>query len=363
MSGAAVVTVVAEPISEACDDGSAIVGKARKYVERTPTARAGQEQQKQSQEDLVFLALVRSPAAPTSTESAPKAPAERPAEQPKDVERQPAPNPAPAPPPPVKPSMSALKLPVAATKPAPPRPTAAGARPGTRKPNRKAAMMRVSFHPSANLLEKPKGLRGGRVDLNVTGQTHRAYADSSSAVANRAAPQAPVDVNSMTLALTHRSKDKWTADQQELTSAMMSAYGDVGARGVSKGASMQGEDAVSDEVRSEYVPKVRKTVRAQQETMRLRKQVAANPMLRGITASGKEEAGEAREKLEARHVAALQKLQSAARGLSARREAKSRSMAFRGRNNCAQVLQRAANANAQKQQRPGANGAMPMAVM
>jgi hypothetical protein len=86
-------------------------------------------------------------------------------------------------------------------------------------------------------------------------------------------------------------------------------------------------------------------------------------MLRGITASGKEEAGEAREKLEARHVAALQKLQSAARGLSARREAKSRSMAFRGRNNCAQVLQRAANANAQKQQRPGANGAMPMAVM
>ena len=295
-------------------------GKVRKYVERTPTARAGQQQEQQQ----VFLALVRPPRIAS--------PRPAPAGASGAVESKLM-------------SMDALKLPLKVAKPVLVSKPAVETKPAPRKPvhHRKASSpgtMRVSFHQDA-LLKKPKGLRGGRVDLNVTGQTHRAYADSSSAVANRASPEAPVDLSTMTLALTHRSKDRWVADQQELTDMMASAYGDAGSGvRVGKGAGMQGEGVVADEVRKEFVPKVRKTVRAQQETMRLRKQVAANPVLRGM---GKEEACEARQRLEARHAAALQKLQSAARGLSARREAKSRSMAFRGRTNCAQLLLRTAS--------------------
>ena len=71
---------------------------------------------------------------------------------------------------------------------------------------------------------------------------------------------------------------------------------------------------------------MRGTVRAMQETMRLKHLAASNPLLQLPGTQAK-----AREELNDRQEAAVYRLQAVARGLSARREAKHRLSDYRAR--------------------------------
>ena len=205
-------------------------------------------------------------------------------------------------------------------------------------PTRAGQLRHVTFCPSTKTTTRPKGLGPGEIDLNVTGMTHRAYANASAAVLTRRAPQKPPeDIDLLTLALTSRSKERWHAEQAQFTKSLAAAYGTAGAGVSPKKLNMQLEDENknAETIRTEWTPKVRATVRAMQETMRLKQQAANNPrmLLPG-------QAAEAREKYNNRQENAVFRLQAVARGLSARRVAKNRLSNFRA--------QRAVNAAAQR---------------
>lgn len=123
------------------------------------------------------------------------------------------------------------------------------------------------------------------------------------AVVNRAAPQRLDDESLLNLAMTNRSKHRWSADQTTLTEAIVAAYGSAGG-GLKQ--QLQPEDAhggAIDKVRAEYVPKVRKTVRAMQNTLRAKKEAASNPM-KATTAQQGQQAlmtAQAREEMYARY--------------------------------------------------------------
>ena len=193
---------------------------------------------------------------------------------------------------------------------------------------------KVSWDPT--LLAKPmrKAVKSGEVDLSVMGNTHRMLNGiAMESVVHREAPMAPINESALTLALTSRSKDTWHKEQLALTTAMSAAYGAAGGGVVSKKGSFSSEGPVdrdekhADVRTAEYVPKVRATVRAMQETMRLKGQAAINPRL--LNQSG--QAAQAREQINERHQQAIERLQAAARGLTARRQAKSRMSNFRAR--------------------------------
>jgi hypothetical protein len=172
------------------------------------------------------------------------------------------------------------------------------------------------------------GLGSNQIDLNVTGNTPRAYLNASMAVMGRSAPQRPADEDLLTLALTSRSKDRWREEQAQLTQSIATAYGYAGAGVSAKKLGLQEEATVAnaEAVRAEWVPKVRGTVRAMQETLRLKRLAASNPLLQLPGTQAK-----AREELNDRQEAAVYRLQAVARGLSARREAKNRLSDYRAR--------------------------------
>ena len=185
----------------------------------------------------------------------------------------------------------------------------------------------VSWYPGTKQFVR-RAPAANHIDLDVTGHTHRAYAHASAAVVHRAAPpRVPDEQDLLTLALTSRSKDRWRAEQAALTKAFAAAYGSAGGGVSCKQRDLQAEGASStDEIRREYIPKVRETVRALQETMRLKRLAATNPK---IMQAG--QADMAREALNSRQVMAVHRMQAACRGLSARREAKRRLSNYRAR--------------------------------
>ena len=134
--------------------------------------------------------------------------------------------------------------------------------------------------------------------------------ESAQCLSARAAPQRPVD--EVALALTSRSMGMLIDNHASLTAAFTAAYGTAGGGVSAKQCDVQAEKSTTDVVRKEYVPKARSTVRALQETLRLKRQAAANPALNP-------HAADARAQLNARHQAAAVRLQAAARMLSARR--------------------------------------------
>jgi hypothetical protein len=98
--------------------------------------------------------------------------------------------------------------------------------------------------------------RGGTIDLTPQGNTHRVvYGKASDAVINRVAPSRPVlDLEDGEIPLQGR---EWLAKQIELTAALNQGY-------ASKNP-VQDESNVTDTPAGSYVPKARKTVRANQK--------------------------------------------------------------------------------------------------
>ena len=98
--------------------------------------------------------------------------------------------------------------------------------------------------------------RGGTIDLTPQGNTHRVvYGKASDAVINRVAPSKPVlDLEEGEMPLQGR---EWLAKQIELTAALSQGY-------ASKNP-VQDESNVKDTPAGSYVPKARKTVRANQK--------------------------------------------------------------------------------------------------
>jgi hypothetical protein len=98
--------------------------------------------------------------------------------------------------------------------------------------------------------------RGGTIDLTPQGNTHRVvYGKASDAVINRVAPSRPVlDLEDGEMPLQGR---EWLAKQIELTAALNQGY-------ASKNP-VQDESNVTDTPAGSYVPKARKTVRANQK--------------------------------------------------------------------------------------------------
>jgi hypothetical protein len=189
----------------------------------------------------------------------------------------------------------------------------------------------VSWHNS--VLSRP-GVRGARskggeqmIDLTKSGLTHRAYIHSSSAVINRRAPQRP-EGEEVFIAVSGDERKVWSREQDAMTRTIFAAYGSAGgAAARPKKGDMQAEGAMGgDEVRKEWVPKVRKTVRAVQETMRLKNASSTNPRL--LRAG---QAAEAREEGNLRQERAVNRMQAVARGLSARRVARTRMSHYRAR--------------------------------
>ena len=195
----------------------------------------------------------------------------------------------------------------------------------------RGVMRHVNWSPDTRQIARRVPSKDGKLDaaldLSVTGNTHRAYKNASTAVLQRRAPQRP-ELDTTNLALTSRSKDRWREEQAMLTKAFAAAYGTAGGGVSTKQRDLQEEarPASADEIRAEYIPKVRETVRALQETMRLKQLAATNPK---ILQAGV--AGQARERLNNRQEAAVHRLQAACRGLSARREAKQKLSNYRAR--------------------------------
>ena len=151
----------------------------------------------------------------------------------------------------------------------------------------------------------------GPVDLSIMGNTTRILDGiAMSSVIHRAPPQRPVD--DIALALTSRSMGTLIDEQASLTATFTAAYGTAGGGINVKQRDVQVEKSANDVVRAEYVPKVRTTVRALQETLRLKREAAANPNLNPNAAG-------ARAQLNARQQVAAVRLQAAARMHSARR--------------------------------------------
>ena len=219
-----------------------------------------------------------------------------------------------------------------------PRQVNAGLRPHRRlahNQSRSGAIRHVSWDPATKKIVR-HAAASGQIDLNVTGNTYRAYANSSSAVICRSAPSKP-DTDDLTLAMTSRSKGKWGEEQANLTKAFTKAYGYAGGGIVDMKGALQAESDMQnpDEIRAEYIPRVRKTVRALQETLRLKQLASTNPKL-----ASRGQAPKARDDLNNRQEQAVYRLQAVARGLSARREAKAKLSNYRAR--------RAVNALAQR---------------
>ena len=82
----------------------------------------------------------------------------------------------------------------------------------------------VRFAALAASKKKPPARRkaSANIDLNVTGQTHRAYTDSNNAVRNRKPPKKPKDIEKTLAAF---DSDKWLEEQMALTAAMSASYG------------------------------------------------------------------------------------------------------------------------------------------
>lgn len=199
-------------------------------------------------------------------------------------------------------------------------------------------MRQVSWCPTVKRIVR-RSPASGQIDLSVTGETHRAYAHSSAAVIGRAPPQRPEKEDLLTLALTSRSRDRWRDEQAALTKAFAAAYGCAGGGVSGKQRELGNEAEVkTDEVRAvtEYIPRVRETVRALQETRRLKQLASLNPRLQKVG-----EAAKARDDLNERHEEAIHRLQAAARGLSARREAKTKLSNYRARTAVNAAAQRA----------------------
>lgn len=143
-----------------------------------------------------------------------------------------------------------------------------------------AGSRNVSWDPGLPRTTKPRrrNIPSGQVDLSVRGDTHRVLGDIAvDAVVNRVVPKRIEDESLLNLALTSRSKTKWNADQTALTEAIVAAYGSAGG-GLKQQLQPEDMRAVADKVRAEFVPKVRKTVRALQNTLRAKKEAASNPM-------------------------------------------------------------------------------------
>lgn len=125
---------------------------------------------------------------------------------------------------------------------------------------KKKTRKRQSFHPATKragpkyTLARPRVKRGlhGTIDLDVTGQTHRAYSNASNAVRNRKPPQKPPERKKG----EEFSHDAWLAAQMALTADMNAKYEANTPSKTSKKAGAGDEP---------YVPKQRKTQRAKQK--------------------------------------------------------------------------------------------------
>ena len=156
--------------------------------------------------------------------------------------------------------------------------TAEAASPAKRKKKKKQATVR--WHPATKRAPgKPlngrkhvngrrSGLGNERLNLDVTGTTHRAYSSASNAVRNRKPPQKPPERKKG----EEFDPDQWLKEQMALTTEMAQKYeansGGGGKKsGASGGASGGG-----------YVPKQRKTQRARQKPRQ--QGLGINPMHR-----------------------------------------------------------------------------------
>ena len=118
-----------------------------------------------------------------------------------------------------------------------------------------------------------------QVDLSTHGNTHRTYENAKQSVLERLPPskplQPPLEEGEAPL-----DDAAWAEAQKELTQQMTAAYGANTA--LTKKAAMQSEGSSGDQARGEYVPKARRTVRAKQNTQRMKRQMAGRPMGMGL---------------------------------------------------------------------------------
>ena len=111
-----------------------------------------------------------------------------------------------------------------------------------------------SKHPRSTLMSGGPNGGGMGINLDIKGETHRAYSNARNAVVNRAKPDGPpAEV---------LDKEKWEAEQTALTGVMMAAYGQAGGNGKSRGSK-------SKRTARGYVPKPRKTQRAKQKSRQI----------------------------------------------------------------------------------------------
>ena len=94
----------------------------------------------------------------------------------------------------------------------------------------------VRWHPSTKrTAPKRDNKASSSIDLSVTGQTHRAYKDASSAVLFRKPPQRPPEDGALLITEPNAALPKaWLQEQISLTQAMLGAYGSAGAGAGSK---------------------------------------------------------------------------------------------------------------------------------
>lgn len=141
-----------------------------------------------------------------------------------------------------------------AAAPAPAAPSAAAPTVTKRKVKRSKGAPSVRWHPTTKRGVPPRrnasaaaGVQARRrkpahIDLDVVGQTHRAYSEANDAVRHRKPPQKPkVDKNREPF-----DQEKWMREQMALTNAMNARYSVQRPTG-------------------EYLPKARKTQRAKQK--------------------------------------------------------------------------------------------------
>ena len=118
----------------------------------------------------------------------------------------------------------------AASEPAPSEPAASEpAAASAAGPKKKRLRKKQSFHPAtkrggpkhtgATRSRVKRGLYGS-VDLDVTGQTHRAYSNASNAVRNRKPPQKPPERKKG----EEQTHEQWLAAQMALTAEMSAKY-------------------------------------------------------------------------------------------------------------------------------------------
>jgi len=121
----------------------------------------------------------------------------------------------------------------------------------------------VSFHPATkrtSRASRPHAAGGGKrgrakpvaIDLDVVGQTHRAYSDAKEAVRNRKPPQKPPEVKDK----EPFDQERWLREQMALTSDLNARYNTPPPKPPKPPKPEKGEP---------YVPKPRKTQRAKQK--------------------------------------------------------------------------------------------------